>query len=1147
MADRIQQRRDTKARWASFNPILLEGEVGYELDTDQYKVGDGVHAWNSLPYRGDPCLNQLGNSTTTPISQKVSTEEIRKRKSGFFASEAREIKQNFDGIIDIWVESGTLPEDVDLWLWFLAQTGMNDIYTQTLYVMPTDSELDPDGNPWSATTSNKILNSYNAGGTSTNPSPVRKDFQNIITTLYGSNPDPGFRLGFAIDWSKVTDPVFATTRYAKLDKAAILESTARRKAIAEQNTAIANVKQRAVSREQYFVNNTIGSLAGNSNAHAVLNIVPKVDPRKMYRYGIGLWYLTNGNGTSTTPSVYIVKCNSDGSLDKSGQGIVAIWQPDPDGPTPHGPMTGIQTVTVKGNVDPDKYPYGYGVLEFDITIDWDKVTTVDASSRFDLRFNDDFFAQFFDNNPIPNNGGKMSVFPSSGDLYDPNNPSPSFILSKKGDYGINLEMTLKYADLTWNNGNVWSTTSDASTQYKEANSLMGWSNPIAIPEGITKIKVVSIPSGGVCHAFLDASGVPVQRFGTKGTGWATPEYLEYDVPERAVSISFSWTNASFGYTDVFKAFVGENFKTYGNWDTLPWLKKGGSWSVRQQQFVQGSTFRTTDLIEIGDVKVISAPKVPGADFGMAFFDKNKKLMKVVKGYTASGSGWETLMGAWIVPPGAVYFSHAWWETWKNRFVIKEGKWKFFTLTEDKQNLAVWNPNGKQNINDPYDNNGIFDLQPINVESEEPIVELMLFEVTKNLPAVPPQLFLRSDKAVPLYKNSLFTKFDNLFNVNVNIKSTDAAANGRRIMEVIEPTYFKPEDFADSGQIFLQRTSDYSKLFFKNIKVLAKDIASVSGKTVSVLSLGDSLTEGLEWKNTPVTMLATELEKLNVTTKFIGTLARNFVNPNGNVTTKINYEGHGGWRYRTMIGLESQFAGLNIIIPNATRSEWFYPTDGTMNQIKANNPFLYPATDSDKANNPNFCFHFVTGNTVYNQSYAENPNLGDYVIFDPVRYFSKRSIEIPDVVTIAFGTNEWYLDVYGGFDLDKATSAAEFIFKQFRKVSPTMNIVVIPLNNLPTTRQQAWETAALPLCANVMRVVENMINSGDNHTFVCPIYAQGSRWLAYNDFVGAASDVSATNSLKQRTMDANVHMLYVDDDSNKDYADSLTACVVNLIE
>lgn len=76
MADKIQHRRDTAERWKQYNPILLEGEVGYELDTDQYKLGDGEHAWNDLPYRGDPCLQQTGQSTTTPMSQKAVTDEL---------------------------------------------------------------------------------------------------------------------------------------------------------------------------------------------------------------------------------------------------------------------------------------------------------------------------------------------------------------------------------------------------------------------------------------------------------------------------------------------------------------------------------------------------------------------------------------------------------------------------------------------------------------------------------------------------------------------------------------------------------------------------------------------------------------------------------------------------------------------------------------------------------------------------------------------------------------------------------------------------------------------------------------------------------------------------------------------------------------
>lgn len=76
MADRIQQRRDTAARWAEYNPILLEGEMGIVTDNpNQYKIGDGVHAWNSLPLRGynGNVLNTMGNDTNAVMSQAAST------------------------------------------------------------------------------------------------------------------------------------------------------------------------------------------------------------------------------------------------------------------------------------------------------------------------------------------------------------------------------------------------------------------------------------------------------------------------------------------------------------------------------------------------------------------------------------------------------------------------------------------------------------------------------------------------------------------------------------------------------------------------------------------------------------------------------------------------------------------------------------------------------------------------------------------------------------------------------------------------------------------------------------------------------------------------------------------------------------------
>lgn len=45
---RMLQRRGSAAEWAASNPILGDGELGWERDTNVVKIGDGVTAWNDL-------------------------------------------------------------------------------------------------------------------------------------------------------------------------------------------------------------------------------------------------------------------------------------------------------------------------------------------------------------------------------------------------------------------------------------------------------------------------------------------------------------------------------------------------------------------------------------------------------------------------------------------------------------------------------------------------------------------------------------------------------------------------------------------------------------------------------------------------------------------------------------------------------------------------------------------------------------------------------------------------------------------------------------------------------------------------------------------------------------------------------------------
>lgn len=48
----IIMRNDTAENWSTKHPILAKGEFGVENDTNKFKIGDGVTAWDELGYAG---------------------------------------------------------------------------------------------------------------------------------------------------------------------------------------------------------------------------------------------------------------------------------------------------------------------------------------------------------------------------------------------------------------------------------------------------------------------------------------------------------------------------------------------------------------------------------------------------------------------------------------------------------------------------------------------------------------------------------------------------------------------------------------------------------------------------------------------------------------------------------------------------------------------------------------------------------------------------------------------------------------------------------------------------------------------------------------------------------------------------------------
>jgi hypothetical protein len=130
MAIKLQVRRGTAANWSAAGVgnvvILLSGEIGYETDTGNYKIGDGATVWNNLRYAFpyvtgtasadtttlsvDQTNDRVGIGTSSPLSQlhvESTAPVLRFRDSGAAASTHSLISaDNLDGTLTISADAG---------------------------------------------------------------------------------------------------------------------------------------------------------------------------------------------------------------------------------------------------------------------------------------------------------------------------------------------------------------------------------------------------------------------------------------------------------------------------------------------------------------------------------------------------------------------------------------------------------------------------------------------------------------------------------------------------------------------------------------------------------------------------------------------------------------------------------------------------------------------------------------------------------------------------------------------------------------------------------------------------------------------------------------------------------------------------------
>lgn len=75
----IQLRRDTLENWQTTNPVLAEGEIGIETDTNRIKIGNGTDEYKNLNYSYIPMSNFKGiTNQETPGDFLVRNEDVEK-------------------------------------------------------------------------------------------------------------------------------------------------------------------------------------------------------------------------------------------------------------------------------------------------------------------------------------------------------------------------------------------------------------------------------------------------------------------------------------------------------------------------------------------------------------------------------------------------------------------------------------------------------------------------------------------------------------------------------------------------------------------------------------------------------------------------------------------------------------------------------------------------------------------------------------------------------------------------------------------------------------------------------------------------------------------------------------------------------------
>lgn len=171
--------------------------------------------------------------------------------------------------------------------------------------------------------------------------------------------------------------------------------------------------------------------------------------------------------------------------------------------------------------------------------------------------------------------------------------------------------------------------------------------------------------------------------------------------------------------------------------------------------------------------------------------------------------------------------------------------------------------------------------------------------------------------------------------------------------------------------------------------------------------------------------------------------------------------------------------------------------GKTQKTNFSQPFLRDATSTDFAAYPQYCFDKAYSG----QSYAENPNLAAYHIFDVTAWMAAAGVSASDklVVVIQLGYN----DLYYSYTPQQTVDAQEFMIAKFREKIADSRFVIShqAFGWSGVSAPQNWPDFA-KWVTQKLRKFDNRLNE---KIIVAPAWAQLSYKYGMNETITATSD------------------------------------------